>query len=344
MIEILQQLLPQLTRIEKIEMLESLKEAIAEELASEGAPGAPSACPRCGCPRFSRKGRDRSGAQRWLCAGCARTFSASTKGLLANSKLGAAAWMEFAACAVDRVSLRESARRCGVCLSTAWFMRHRLCEVMGSRLMPFRVGKGARCQTDETVFDESLSGNWDLSAVSMPRKPHMRGRAVHQAGSSKQRISVLAGVNDRGDCFCELCCRGKSGTVDVERVLRGRIRRGAVVSSDYDAAYPKALEALGARHRRYCTASGEGHRINMVNGLHSRLDLFLRPFKGVATRRLQHYLDWFCFVEQFRKGDAEDGREALYGNAVSGTYDTVRKGYPSSPFPFGEYWGLPTVV
>lgn len=88
---------------EKRELAEALREAIAEELAS-GA-GEPDRCPRCGCPAFVRKGRDAAGRQRWLCRGCGRTFGAGTLGLLARSKLPAAAWMEFAACMADALPL-----------------------------------------------------------------------------------------------------------------------------------------------------------------------------------------------------------------------------------------------
>ena len=61
----------------------------------------------------------------------------------------------------------------------------------------------------------------------------------------------------------------------------------------------------------------------MVNALHSRLKEFLEPFHGVATRRLQHYLDWFCYREQFRKSDA-DKREVTFADAAAGKYTTSK--------------------
>ena len=41
-------------------------------------------------------------------------------------------------------------------------------------------------------------------------------------------------------------------------------------------------------------------------------------FHGVATRRLQRYLDWFCYVEQFKHGDM-DRRELLFEHEAEGT-------------------------
>lgn len=74
MLEILHQLLPQLSHTEKIEMLTHLKEAIAEELIADYENNHPSSCPRCGCSHFVKKGQGRLKEQRWLCGGCARTF------------------------------------------------------------------------------------------------------------------------------------------------------------------------------------------------------------------------------------------------------------------------------
>lgn len=155
---------------EKRRLAEALRQAIAEELASGG--GEPDRCPRCGCPAFVRKGRDAAGRQRWLCRGCGRTFGAGTLGLLARSKLPAAAWMEFAACMADALPLRETAARVGVSLYTAWFMRMRVCEVMGRRLLPAR---GESFEMDGTYFPESMPGNHSRGWFGLGRPAHRTG-------------------------------------------------------------------------------------------------------------------------------------------------------------------------
>ena len=38
-----------------------------------------------------------------------------------------------------------------------------------------------------------------------------------------------------------------------------------------------------------------GYSLGNINSLHSELATFLSHFKGVSTKHLQHYLDWFCF-------------------------------------------------
>lgn len=342
MLDMILQFATQLSRDEKLSLLESLRSVIATELAS--APGDPLFCPRCRCGSFVRKGRAKDGSQRWLCRGCARTFSGKTKGLLALSKLPVQTWMTFAECAADVLSLRESALRCGVCLRTAWFMRIRLCEVMRTRLAPFR--DEGRCQIDSTYLDESLTGNHARSPLfAMPRKPHRNGEGVRLCGISNEKVCVVAGVNELGDQFLELACRGRESISEVETGLRDRVSSRSLVSTDKHTSYVKGLAALGvASHDRHDPAEGFGP-LNLVNSLHSRLARFLRVFNGVSTRRLQNYLDWFCYREQFRNPDA-DKRQALFVDASEGRYETTRAGCVDSLYPFFNYWesGMSMVV
>ncbi|MCL2826634.1 MAG: IS1595 family transposase [Eggerthellaceae bacterium] len=332
--EILHQFLPQMTHDEKMELLAALKEAIAEELAG-GRPGEPGRCPRCGCPRFVRKGRSALGAQRWLCRGCGSTFSQGTMGLLANSKLPAAVWMAFAECMADALCLRETASRCGVSLYTAWFMRMRACEVMSYRLAPARAGS---FQVDDTHFVVSLSGNHGRSAwYSMPRPAHRGGQDGRRAGGSRtrNRVDVSCGVNEFGDCYCELLSAGVARAAEASLVVGARIPAGSSVTADGDLSYASALAGYGLTvvdPRDPSTGN-----INMVNALHSRLKEFIGRLHGVASRRMQRYLDWFCWREQFRGSDA-DRRELLFSHECEGRYVYTRELTHLEPHPFLPYW------
>lgn len=46
----------------------------------------------------------------------------------------------------------------------------------------------------------------------MPRNTHRHRREGIGRGISKGLACVMTGVNDRGDCFCELSCRGATST------------------------------------------------------------------------------------------------------------------------------------
>ena len=88
---------------------------------------------------------------------------------------------------------------------------------------------------------------------------------------------------------------------------------------------------------------GDHGGLNLINALHSRLKRFMRPFNGVSTRHLQHYLDWFCFAEQFRRSD-EDRRSIVFDAEAKGTYSTTRREYPQVAIPFSDFWGRSILV
>ena len=320
MLDMIRQFAGQLSHNEKVALAADLKRMIAEELAEpQGEPGG---CPHCGCPGFVRRGRDERGAQRFLCKGCGRSFTAGSRRLLAQSKLEPSQWMDFAQCLVDELTLRESAERCGVCLRTAWFMRHRACEVIASRLEAFRpVGE---VQVDGKYFAESLTGNHSrpaghdgAGAFEMPRLRHRRGSDVHLRGISRLQICVVTGINELGDVVAQVCCRGQASEADMLGVLRGRAGAGATVKTDGKREYAAPLAALGAAHVAVNAKDRTSDNINVVNSMHSRLGHFMDGFHGVATKHLQHYLDWFCYKEQFRKSDG-DARERVFRHESEG--------------------------
>ena len=325
---ILQQMVDKMSVAEKEELLADLKAAIAEDLAA-GAAGDPERCPRCGCPRFTRKGRGADGSQRWLCSRCRRTFSAKSMGLLAQSKLPAGTWMAFAECMADGLSLRESAARCKVSLYTSWFMRMRACEVMRSRLLPARAGT---FHVDELLVTESLSGNRTKpGSRPMPRKAHRNGQDGRKKECGRmQKIVVSCGVNELGDCFCDAVARGGAGTGDLGLNLLERVPRGSTVVTDGYPAYGNAASC-------YDHVAAGTRDINMVNALHSRIRDFLRPFHGVSTRRLQKYLDWFRYREQFKSSDV-GRRELLFAHEASGTYESTRSWLHEEIGSFMVYW------
>lgn len=321
---------------DKRSLIEATKAAVARELGAQGSP-APAACPRCGSARFVRKGRGRDGSQRWLCRGCGRTFSAKTMGLLGYSKLPAETWARYVEAMLGADgTLRRCAKACSVGLKTSWFMRMRVCEVMGRALQPFRVGESVSWQVDGTYLDESLSGNRSRGEARMPRKPHRHGGSVHARGISNLKVCVVCGANDLGDSFCRVCDRGRPSESALGRALEG-IGGGSWVSTDGHGAYERVLPALGAEHVAVGAARQLGGELGLVDALHQRLKLFLPRFHGVSTRRLSHYLDWFEWTEQVRRSDASQS-DVLPRQAAQGRYENTRRALFEEPQPFWDYW------
>ena len=214
--------------------------------------------------------------------------------IFSTTKLDRSAWMRFAECHVDMLPLRESAEKCGVCLKTAFFMRHRLLEAMAKRMPAFRVEAGGGAELDECFFRESFKGNRSRSESGVPRKP----RARSQGTDGHEKICVLTGINDAGDIFYEIAGRGGLDEAAARELLADKLAVGAIISTDRAHVYRRVLPALGVGE--HIASKREEHAINRVNSLHSQMRHFIGRFRGVSTRRLENYLAWFKWTWCFK--------------------------------------------
>ena len=91
--------------------------------------------------------------------------------ILGASRLPKETWMAYAECFELMLPLRECARRCRVCLKTAYTMRHRLIECLSAYSPSFRIERGCGCELDETYSPESFKGNTTRRGRSRCRAP-----------------------------------------------------------------------------------------------------------------------------------------------------------------------------
>ena len=236
-----------LSGTERRRAIESVRDVIraAEFDDAAGSAYEVERCPRCGSAAVVKKGKSRNGEQRYLCRGCGRTFGMGSGRILRTSRLPRETWMAYAECFVLMLPLRECARRCRVCLKTAYTMRHRLIECLSAYTPSFKVERGCGCELDETYLPESFKGNHAKGSFAMPRPSRHRGKQVRRRGLSLERICVMTGVNDSGETFLEVSGRGALSRERAMGVLRGRIASGSVVATDRAAAYVGVLAELG---------------------------------------------------------------------------------------------------
>ena len=139
-------------------------------------------CPHCGCVGadyiapsngVSRKTRTGAQSQRrvWRCHGCRKQFSVLTGTPLHGTKVSVRMWVFviFEMCSSKNgVSAREIERKYGLCPRTAWFMLHRVREMM----------KGEPLHADRmegvVVVDETYIGG-------DPKRMNFKTRARHEA-------------------------------------------------------------------------------------------------------------------------------------------------------------------
>lgn len=333
--------LSRLSKSERRRAIESVRDIIRAAMFDDAAGDGyeMERCPRCGSVAIVKKGRSGNGGQRYLCRGCGRTFSGSTDRILGTSKLPRETWMAYAECFVLMLPLRECAYRCGVCLKTAYTMRHRLIECLRAYSPEFRVGRGRACELDETCFPESFKGNHSKGSFTLPRKARRRGKQVHRRGLSREQICVMTGISDTNATFFEVSGRGAVSRGRAAEALRGRIGAGAVVATDKAAAYVDVLRDLRvASHESYDPKDRSEGTINRINAVHSLLSSFMARFRGVSTKHLSAYLEWFRWCRTFMAVDSRTAESTVARQLADGTCATrIRDMFNVRP-PYMDYW------
>lgn len=199
--------------------------------------------------------------------------------------------------------------------------------------------QGQACELDETYFPESFKGNHSKGSFTLPRKARHRGKQVHKRGLSREQICVMTGISDTNATFFEVSGRGVVSRKRAAEALRHRIGAGAVVATDKATAYIDVLCDLKvASHESYDSKDRSEGTINRINTVHSLLDSFMARFKGVSTKHLGAYLDWFRWCRTFMATDSRTAESTVARQLANGICATrIRDMFNVLP-PYMDYW------
>ncbi len=272
-----------LTRVQRHEALAVLSgrsEGEASKAAIELGVDEARRCPHCASEGAVSRGMAR-GLRRYQCKGCGRTFNALT-GTPLSGLHHKERWLSFGASLAEGETVKASAARCDVAVSTAFRWRHRFLAAARS---DSEVLKGI-VEADETYVLESRKG-----ARGLGRKARRRTGPLARAGAGShgdRSGTTVSAVLPRVDAAA------------LTAALDPVVAKDALLVSDGGASYPPCAAALGVSHEALNRSMGERVRgdlhVQTVNSRHSRLKDLLRPRRGIATRYLDNYLSWFHLV------------------------------------------------
>ena len=198
-------------------------------------------------------------------------------------------WLLFGASLAKGETVKASAARCDVAVSTAFRWRHRFLAAARS---DSEVLKGI-VEADETYVLESRKG-----ARGLGRKARRRGGKAKKRGLAREQVPVLMAADRSGTTVSAVLPRVDAAALAA--ALDPVVAKDALLVSDGGASYPPCAAALGVSHEALNRSMGERVRgdlhVQTVNSRHSRLKDFLRPRRGIATRYLDNYLSWFHLV------------------------------------------------
>ena len=241
-------------------------------------------CPHCQREGAMRRGRA-NGLRRYHCAGCGRTFNAVTATPLARLRKKEH-WAAFAAGLRDGDTVEGAAERCGVAKTTSFRWRHRFLRAVREGT----VELAGIVEADETYVLASRKGDRRLD-----REPRKRGGKATRRGLSREQVAILVAADRSGTTVTGILPEVTAEAVR-DRLLPA-IAKDAILVTDGAPWFGPVGLSLGVTHQRLNQSAGERRRgelhLQTVNSRHERLESFLRPRRGIATKYLDSYLAWY---------------------------------------------------
>lgn len=227
-------------------------------------------CPRCNSGNFVKNGKENS-TQRYLCKNCQKSFR-NHDGTVIYRLQKKHLLPEYIQCMRDQLSLRKTAKRLGIALSTAFFWRHKLLSSIEPRF---------------SISDTQLLSMKLLEQAYSEKGQRKKSKIESTVKSlisidAKQQLSLLCLPHKRREGFLKkMLFRTLSGN---EKIIREK---------DKELSFVTKMQEGANRTEKYF---GPGI-IKTLEQVKNRLVDWLAYFRGIATKYLQAYLDWFRVIE-----------------------------------------------
>lgn len=310
----------------------------------------PESCPYCGGSTVIRYGFQ-NGKQKFKCKNqnCHKTFIMDHRiGATGYSKQSKQRWLKFFESELNHNSLRSSAEKLGVELSTAFTMRHKYLPIL-ARVM-YSEGKFNKIvQADETFFDFNTKGNKnagrnfttkkydidytpDYINLRESKKKHLRGKSSRMS-ESYSKLCVPTAINqDQSFAFSKTSNWGVPTAGAIDYAFENRLKSIDYMITDEE----KAMGKFAKQSEIPILQVKKGSKIadiNKVNHLHSRYKELDKINHGVSTKYLDEYLALKNFEEIYSDKTTLEKRDILFDllkhEEKIVTYEEVRaKAFP----------------
>lgn len=267
-------------------------------------------CPRCKSDQISKYGKY-NGAQRYKCSSCNRTFISSTGTAIGMIKKK----REFLACqdlmlTDNYMSLVKTAEKLGVSAPTVFSWRHKILLSMPKTDAKFEGDS----EMDDLWVLYSQKGR---KGLEYSRK---RGGSKRK-GDNGFQVKVLAVANNE-QVELKVTNIGRISQTDIQRTVGDRFAKNATLYSDKHQSIAAFAKTTKIKHVSFTASEHtvDGKGVQHVNNIAERLKSMVnRTFRGVSTKYLQLYADWFKTKENF-KDTIEDRsifQKAMFSNHKS---------------------------
>jgi len=251
-------------------------------------------CPYCTSEKVYKRGKQ-NGMQMYQCKECKKWYSESTGTPLWNIKLKHK-WQGYLRCMEQGKSIKKIALEIGVCIQTSFDWRHKILSSL-SEFAPKELSDEVECDELELALSKKGCKNLD-------RKPRKRGNDFRRNDKSEEStvVQVITAVERKGEKFFRAVESKRLSAKEISKALDGKLAGHTTLITDKHPSY--RLYAKQNQNIKHKTVLAKEHvskkdkniHLQHVNNMHSQLRSFLLPFKGVSSKYLQNYLNWFAYA------------------------------------------------
>jgi transposase-like protein len=254
-------------------------------------------CPCCGGSNYIKNGKNRLKRQRYACKDCDRIFSDMTNSPLSYTKKPPEQWIKYMECMSKGLSIRKSAQIVKINRNTAFHWRHKILNAIKSKL---KDNLGGIVEINEMRIKESFKGNHSKSKGPLRNKSFNRINSNLFVNDGRKIISILCCRDRDNNTFAQAACSGRIGFRHINILLEKKIREGSVICTNNSSAYisfAKTQKLTLYKILFNSKSTDEIYHIDNVKAFSKLFKIFINGFKGVATKYINFYLNWFKWME-----------------------------------------------
>ncbi len=255
-------------------------------------------CNECGCILY-KNGKTKTGIQKYICSGCKRTTSETTGTITYHSKLSFDVWKNIIDNLLDGFSIRRIAEENNISVPTSFQLRHKVLFALDNYIKNVQLENSA--QSDEKYFKINLKGTKPKNMPRFSKKRTSKGNSTR--GISHHQVCVISVIDENDNLFFKIGGLGRGTTKMLEDNIAPHLGNVKTIIADSVSAYQ---EFCKSHNIKLIAIPSQFHsdgiyNIAEINGVHSQLETWLSKFRGVSTRHLQQYLNWFAYIFMMKK-------------------------------------------
>jgi len=254
-------------------------------------------CPNCKSTEIISFGYY-SNKKRFRCKKCKKTFSELTSSplhWLHKKEL----FREYLYHFLQGYSLRKISEEMDICLKTAFDWRHKILFALNRNKKDNLDGL---VEVDDTYFLFSEKGN-----KSIKRKARKRGGVAGKDGTNKDHIAVfIAFSRENKTVVSGVGCRGRITKKAFHNTIGKRLNKeNCILCTDSHLTYQGYVMEHGIKQERIFVRKRQFvkdkiYHIQNVNNYHSQLKSWMKRFNGVASKYLQHYMEYYGLLFELK--------------------------------------------